>query len=86
MFQTEIQKEFRDKRASKGFAITVERQLSGTKEVNPPNCPELRPIERYWALVKKHPKITKGSPENENDFGKKWIGFTKKWGKVQLKP
>ena len=41
------------------------------KEVNPPNCPELRPIERYWALVKKHLKTTKGSAENENDFGKK---------------
>ena len=21
------------------------------KEANPPNCPELRPIERYWALM-----------------------------------
>ena len=23
------------------------------KDANPSNCPELRPIERYWALVKK---------------------------------
>lgn len=23
------------------------------KEANPPNCPELRPVERYWALLKK---------------------------------
>ena len=55
------------------------------KEANPPNCSELRPIERYWGLVKKHLKTTKGSAENENDFGK-WIGSTKKVGKVQLKP
>lgn len=24
------------------------------KEANPPNCPELRPVERYWALIKKN--------------------------------
>ena len=23
------------------------------KEVNPPNCPELRPIEQYWVLMKR---------------------------------
>lgn len=23
------------------------------KEINPPNCPQLRPIERYWAIVKR---------------------------------
>ena len=23
------------------------------KEANPRNCPELQPIERYWALVKR---------------------------------
>lgn len=22
------------------------------KHMNPPNCPEVRPIERYWALMK----------------------------------
>lgn len=22
------------------------------KELNPPNCPEVRPIERYWAIIK----------------------------------
>ena len=42
------------------------------KKANPPNCLELRPIERDWALVKKHLKTTKGSAEN--DFVKKWIG------------
>ena len=22
--------------------------------MNPPNCPELRPIERYWAIIKRN--------------------------------
>jgi len=48
------------------------------KEANPSNCPELRSIERYWALVKKHLKTTKGSAQNKNDFGKKWSSSTKK--------
>ena len=50
------------------------------KEANHPNCPELSPIERYWALVKKHLKATKGSAKNENDFGKKWLSSTKNSG------
>ena len=33
------------------------------RDMNPPNCPELRPIERYWALMKrklqKYKKFTK---------------------------
>lgn len=24
------------------------------KDLNPPNCPELRPIEKYWAIMKGH--------------------------------
>lgn len=42
------------------------------KEANPPNCPELRPIERYWALVKKELKKTKQSSRTVQDFRRKW--------------
>lgn len=55
------------------------------KEANPPNCPELRPIERYWALVKKQLKATKGSAQNEKEFGKKWAASTRKVRKETVK-
>lgn len=42
------------------------------REANPPNCPELRPIERYWALAKRNLKGTKGASKNEADFKRKW--------------
>ena len=41
------------------------------KDFNPPNAPELRPIEKYWAIMKqalrKHPKEVK----SEEDMKKK---------------
>ncbi|XP_055638198.1 uncharacterized protein LOC129776526 isoform X2 [Toxorhynchites rutilus septentrionalis] len=41
--------------------------------MNPPNAPELRPIEKYWAIMKqalrKNPKVVK----SEADFKRKWI-------------
>lgn len=42
------------------------------KWCNPPNCPELRPIERYWAMVKRNLKATKGFVKNEKQFTNKW--------------
>jgi len=42
------------------------------KEANPPNCPELRPIERYWAHIKRKLKGTKSTTTNVKDFQKKW--------------
>lgn len=36
------------------------------KDANPPNCPELRPIEKYWALVKQTLKKTN---QEANDIG-----------------
>lgn len=42
------------------------------KEANPPNCPELRPIEKYWALMKRSLKNTKKVSQNERDFQNKW--------------
>lgn len=42
------------------------------REANPPNCPELRPIERYWALIKREMKSTKKVAKNIEDFKGKW--------------
>ena len=42
------------------------------KEGNPPNCPELRPIEKYWAHMKSYLKGTKSRTFNLKDFRRKW--------------
>ena len=42
------------------------------KDCNPPNTPELRPIERYWAIVKRNLGKSKGQANNEKDFAEKW--------------
>lgn len=42
------------------------------KNLNPPNCPELRPIERYWALVKRNLKKTGGVCSSLSVFQAKW--------------
>ncbi|XP_055615271.1 uncharacterized protein LOC129761456 isoform X3 [Toxorhynchites rutilus septentrionalis] len=48
------------------------------KEMNSPNALELRPIEKYWAIMKqalrKNPKVVK----SEADFKRKWISVKKK--------
>lgn len=38
------------------------------KWLNPPNCPELRPIERYWAIVKGKLKRSGSIVENEKSM------------------
>lgn len=47
------------------------------KIANPPNCPELRPIERYWAIMKTKLRKTTKEAKDINDFKKKWIKATK---------
>lgn len=42
------------------------------KDANPPNCPELRPIERYWALMKQSLKKTQKTAKNSTDFENRW--------------
>lgn len=42
------------------------------KDSNPPNCPELRPIERYWGLVKRELKHIKSGTVDEKKFKLKW--------------
>lgn len=52
---------------------------------NPPNSPELRPIERYWALVKRELKATKKESKNMQDFRNKWKAATKKVSESTVK-
>lgn len=42
------------------------------KIANPPNCPELRPIERYWALMKRDLRKSGRTAKNFQDFRLKW--------------
>lgn len=49
-----------------------------TKDMNPPNCPMLRPIEKYWAIVKRMLKKNGGYVKDANLLRLKWIQFTGK--------
>lgn len=42
------------------------------KTANPPNCPELRPVEKYWALIKRKLFETKKKANGINDFKRRW--------------
>lgn len=55
------------------------------KEANPPNCPELRPIERYWALVKRVLKDTKQVANTTKIFSQKWSYSSNKVTKDTIK-
>ena len=55
------------------------------KEANPPNCPELRPVERYWALVKRDLKETKGATKSLQDFRRKWKRASEKVAESSIK-
>jgi len=48
------------------------------KEWNPPNVPELRPIERFWALAKAKFKKTSCEAKNLQQFKGKWNRATSK--------
>lgn len=48
------------------------------REANPPNCPELRPVERYWALVKRELKSTKKVSKSVVDFKRRWTTCSSK--------
>ena len=41
------------------------------KKMNPPNYPELRPIEKYWAIIKKKLRLS-GKIVKSADLKKKW--------------
>lgn len=55
------------------------------REANPPNCPELRPIERYWALIKRELKETKKEAKDIADFKTKWNTAAKKIPETTVK-
>lgn len=42
------------------------------KKLNPLNCPQLRPIERYWALVKRNMCLTGKVATTIPEFKKIW--------------
>lgn len=54
------------------------------KDINPPNCPQLRPIERYWAIVKRTFK-KKGTVSLDMDkFMKNWSAASRKCTKATV--
>ena len=42
------------------------------RKISPPNCPELRPIEKYWAIIKKKMKLSGKTVKSVTDLKKKW--------------
>lgn len=48
------------------------------KEDNPPNCPQLRPIERYWAIIKRILKNDGREAQTMEDFKKMWLSASRK--------
>jgi hypothetical protein len=48
------------------------------KNMNPPNVPQIRPIEKYWAISKQYLRKTKRFAENINQFRRLFISTTKK--------
>lgn len=46
------------------------------KDMNPPNSPELRPVETFWAMVKKQLKRTQGEAKTLDLFKKRWKNAT----------
>lgn len=56
------------------------------KHMNPPNCPQFRPIERYWAIVKAKLKKNAGVVKTIAGMHAKWTYFSGKVTKevVQL--
>lgn len=46
--------------------------------LNPPNCPQLRPIETYWALVKQKLKKDQKKAKSANSFQKLWLAAAQK--------
>lgn len=55
-----------------------------SKEMNPPNCPELRPIEKYWAIIKRD-LLKKGAvAQDMEDFKKMWNAASRRVTKTSI--
>lgn len=48
------------------------------KANNPPNCPELRPIERYWAIIKRYLRKDGREAQSIEEFKKMWSSASRK--------
>lgn len=55
------------------------------KELNPPNCPELRPIEHYWAIMKAKLRKTARSADTEQQFRSDWNKVARTFDKVAVR-
>lgn len=51
---------------------------------NPPNCPQFRPIERYWAIVKGILRRTMSRALNATSLKIKWVNAAKKVSKATV--
>lgn len=54
------------------------------KDDNPPNCPELRPIERYWATVKRHLRKDGREASTLAEFKRMWFAACRKVSKSDV--
>lgn len=49
------------------------------KDMNPPNCPQLRPVERYWAHIKRILKNDGRAVKTAKEFQARWtVKFSRK--------
>lgn len=48
------------------------------KEDNPPNCPDLRPIERYWAIMKRILRIDGREIQSVEELKQIWLSSSRK--------
>jgi transposase len=54
------------------------------KNINPPNCPDLRPIERYWAIVKRIFRKEGTVSQTMEEFEKNWKAASRKCTKATV--
>lgn len=47
-------------------------------EANPPNCPHLRPVEKYWAQIKQKLRKSGKVAKNYASFARFWLGASNK--------
>lgn len=50
------------------------------KEMNPPNCPQIRPIEKFWALMKGPVRKKNKGADDLDQFKKDWRNVSKSIG------
>ena len=55
------------------------------RECNHPNCPELRPIELYWAIIKAHLRRSSKMARNLQHFASYWRNASAKVSEVLVK-